>query len=219
MADEQVDTNVSTEQTPDGGADKQPEKQTEKTFTQAEVNAITRDRLAREKAKFADYDDLKALAEAKRQEDDAKKSELEKLQTRLAELEATTKEKDTLLKAEKRAGLIAKIAGQLGGIDPYDANFVLATQSIEPDGQDAEVEITRILTGLKEAKPYLFRSKAGGVEPFNPGSASGAAEKAESRQHRLNRIMSGGGSIWESDLQGGVTFAHPEDAKNLIPTP
>lgn len=45
-----------------------------RTFTQAEVNAIVADRLARERAKYADYDDLKskaAKADALQQQMDA----------------------------------------------------------------------------------------------------------------------------------------------------
>ena len=37
-------------------------QQENRTFTQDEVNAIVADRLARERAKYADYDDLKAQA-------------------------------------------------------------------------------------------------------------------------------------------------------------
>jgi hypothetical protein len=39
-----------------------PEATTETTFTQADVDRIVRERVAREKAKYADYDDLKAKA-------------------------------------------------------------------------------------------------------------------------------------------------------------
>ena len=39
-----------------------PAQQENRTFTQDEVNAIVADRLARERAKYADYDDLKAKA-------------------------------------------------------------------------------------------------------------------------------------------------------------
>ena len=39
-----------------------PAQQENRTFTQDEVNAIVADRLARERAKYADYDDLKAQA-------------------------------------------------------------------------------------------------------------------------------------------------------------
>ena len=46
---------VHQENTPAAG-----EQQTERTFTQAEMNAIISDRLTRERSKYADYDDLKA---------------------------------------------------------------------------------------------------------------------------------------------------------------
>ena len=39
-----------------------PAQQENRTFTQDEVNAIVADRLARERAKYADYDNLKAQA-------------------------------------------------------------------------------------------------------------------------------------------------------------
>ena len=48
---------VHQETTPAAG-----EQQTERTFTQVEMNAIISDRLTRERSKYADYDDLKAKA-------------------------------------------------------------------------------------------------------------------------------------------------------------
>lgn len=39
------------------------EQQEPRTFTQTEMNSIIADRLARERAKYADYDDLKAKAQ------------------------------------------------------------------------------------------------------------------------------------------------------------
>ena len=48
---------VKQEHTPAAG-----EQQTERTFTQAEMNAIIADRLNRERTKYADYDALKAKA-------------------------------------------------------------------------------------------------------------------------------------------------------------
>lgn len=51
------------------------EQQEPRTFTQAEVNSIVADRLTRERAKYADYDDLKAKA----QQFDTTKAELNAL--------------------------------------------------------------------------------------------------------------------------------------------
>lgn len=56
-----------------------PSRQEERTFTQAELNAIVADRLARERAKYADYDKLKDKA-----------GKADALQQRLDTLEADT---------------------------------------------------------------------------------------------------------------------------------
>lgn len=54
-----------------------PAQQENRTFNQDEVNAIVADRLTRERAKYADYDDLKAKA----QQFDTTKAELDALTT------------------------------------------------------------------------------------------------------------------------------------------
>ena len=53
------------------------EQQEPRTFTQAEMNSIIADRLARERAKYADYDDLKAKAD----QFDTTKAQLDALTT------------------------------------------------------------------------------------------------------------------------------------------
>ena len=60
----------------------------EKTFTQAEVDAIVGERLGREKAKFADYEDLKNKAAEYDRQQEASKSELQKAQEKSAKLQA-----------------------------------------------------------------------------------------------------------------------------------
>ena len=52
----------------------------EKTFTQAELDAIVGDRLKRERAKYADYSDLKTKAEEYDRQQEKSKSELQKAQ-------------------------------------------------------------------------------------------------------------------------------------------
>ena len=53
-------------------------QQPERTFTQAEMNAIISDRLSRERSKYADYDDLKAKAQQFDAAQEAGKTELQK---------------------------------------------------------------------------------------------------------------------------------------------
>lgn len=74
-----------TQQTQDEATQDKPaqpveEKQQDRHFTQAELDRIVSDRIARERARFQDYDELKAKASASRS-----------LEERLAELETVNK--------------------------------------------------------------------------------------------------------------------------------
>jgi len=74
-----------------------------KTFTQAELDAVVRDRLARERAKYADYDDLKAKAA----EADKSKTQIDKM---AEQLESLTKENAEA----KREAARRDVADELG---------------------------------------------------------------------------------------------------------
>lgn len=67
-----------------------------KTFTQAELDAAIESRLTRERAKFADYEALKAKADKFDKAEEAAKSELQKAQEQAAaykaQLDAKTRE-------------------------------------------------------------------------------------------------------------------------------
>lgn len=82
-----------------------PEIDEEKTFTQAEVDEIVKDRLARERAKYADYDALAEKAEAY----DAREAELAKAAERASEAEAKLSAYE---KEKERAALVKKVMGE-----------------------------------------------------------------------------------------------------------
>lgn len=67
-------------------------KGSEKTFTQADLDRILADRLKRESAKYADYDDLKAKAEKFAELEDKDKSEAAKLADKLTKAESKAAE-------------------------------------------------------------------------------------------------------------------------------
>ena len=71
-------------------------QQAERTFTQAEMNAIISDRLSRERSKYADYDDLKAKAAQFDAAQEAGKTELQKANEKAAKLQ---EQLDTMTKA------------------------------------------------------------------------------------------------------------------------
>ena len=97
---------VHQENTPAAG-----EQQTERTFTQAEMNAIISDRLTRERSKYADYDDLKAKAAQFDAAQEAGKTELQKANEKAAKLQ---EQLDTLTKAHTLRELRSKVAAATG---------------------------------------------------------------------------------------------------------
>lgn len=89
-------------------AEAKPTAPAEKTFTQADVDRLIGDRLARQKdqltANFADYDDLKAAAERLKTIEDAQKSEQQKASDKIAEL---TKQLEQVAAEAEKANLKA----------------------------------------------------------------------------------------------------------------
>lgn len=86
-------------------------QQPERTFTQAEMNAIISDRLSRERSKYADYDDLKAKAQQFDAAQEAGKTELQKANEKAAKLQ---EQLDTLTKANTLRELRSKVAAATG---------------------------------------------------------------------------------------------------------
>jgi len=60
----------------------------EKTFTQAELNAIVEDRLKRDRAKYADYEELKTKAAEYDKQTESNKTELQKATEKATKLQA-----------------------------------------------------------------------------------------------------------------------------------
>ena len=83
----------------------------EKTFTQSEMDAILGDRLKRERAKYADYNDLKAKAAKFDEAEAASKSELEKAVERAEKAEQALAD---IKAAAEVAALRAEVAKEKG---------------------------------------------------------------------------------------------------------
>ena len=82
-----------------------------RTFTQEELNAIVGKRLAEEKSKFADYEDLKAKASKFDEMEEANKSELQKATERANALESELK---AMKSAEEIRLMREKVANETG---------------------------------------------------------------------------------------------------------
>ena len=77
----------------------------DKTFTQAEVDSIVEGRLAREKQKYADYEDLKEKASKYDEYQEQSKTELQKEKEKSDALQAklsTLEKKDTVRQVREK---------------------------------------------------------------------------------------------------------------------
>lgn len=83
----------------------------ERTFTQAELDAVISERLSRERAKYADYETLKQKAVKFDEAEEASKSELQKAQEKAS---AYKEELDRMKKAESVRSVREKVAKDTG---------------------------------------------------------------------------------------------------------
>jgi hypothetical protein len=145
---------ASTEGTPPEGQ----EQEAGKTFTQADLDRIVAERLARESKKYADYDDLKAKAEEaarlQAEQEEATASDLDKA------VKAARKEVEEALRAEFAQERVAdKIDALAAGkfADPEDARLRLASRVGEfvQDGSVDTDAISKALDEVLEKHPHL----------------------------------------------------------------
>lgn len=119
---------------------------------QDEFDRMVGARLARERQKFADYDDLKAKASKFDEVDAASKSELQKAQDAIAERDRQLAELPRT--ARQQAIRFASLASQRGFLDPEDALVF-----IDADLGDTEA-VEAALEDLATRKPHLVRQEA-----------------------------------------------------------
>lgn len=117
------------------GATAEPDR----TFTQAEMDAIIGDRLKRERAKYADYEDVKAKAAKYDELEAANKSELEKAveeRDRLAsQVKAFEEEKahaEAVAKAAAEHGVDASLLARMQGDVDENAKFLKEQMASAP---------------------------------------------------------------------------------------
>jgi hypothetical protein len=161
---------------------------TAKTFTEDEINRIVKERLDRERKKYADYNDLK-LAKAKLDEiemasktnEERALAKLKDLETKLAEQERAVRAADT--KEKKRAALESANLGI-----PKD---VTLTELLDMIPGETDEAIESAITRLKKLFPV---SKAQGIgtqvtETPNAGKKTIAMRLAEIRVQLKDRTL------------------------------
>lgn len=109
---------------------------------------------------------LRELEDQKRQMDEAKLSETERLQKRLAELERKEIEYQQSLQARTLEYEVKLQAAQLGIVDAEAAYRLINLAEIEFDDSGKPVNVDRVLRELISTKPYLVGSYQ--MSPTNP---------------------------------------------------
>ncbi len=145
--------------TPDSDTNGPPpetgDKPSGKTFTQADLDRLIDERLKRERAKYEDYPKLKEQAKQWQEHEDAQKSELEKLQTKLdAETAARERAESRAKSAFVQSSAMSELAAKGVPPDRLKAAFRL----LDADGLKVEDDGT--VNGVTDAVDKLLKENA-----------------------------------------------------------
>jgi hypothetical protein len=172
---ETSDTNTADENQTEN-TDTTKEGGNERTFSQADVDRIVQERVARVKATPpADYEEMKKAAAKLAEIEDANATELEKANKRAEKAEA-----DALKTAEKaketaiRAAIIAE-AAKKNVVNPNVVAALVDRASIEFDGDGNPTNIAEAVEVLLEAEPYL--AGGGTHQSVDQGARGGGADQ------------------------------------------
>ena len=173
----------------DGSDEGSQSSEEPRTFSQDELDRIVGERLARERSKLGDVEELRRKAAEFDKVEEERKSELEKAVDKAAkeaeektrgELEPTWKKR--LVRSEVRAVAAGKLA------DPNDAISLLDLDSFEldEDGNVDEDKVVKAITKLVEDKPYLAANGTRRKVDFDAGSRT-PAKGGEDVNARIRR--------------------------------
>jgi predicted nucleic acid-binding Zn-ribbon protein len=137
-----------------------------KTFTQAELDAVVKDRLKREREKYSDYEDLKAKAAKFDEAEEANKTELQKATERAKALED---ELNGLKEAEKLRTMRAEVAKETG----IPANLLTGSTEDECKAQAEAIK------AFAQPQGYPKVRDSSGLSVQTSSVANGATTKAQ----------------------------------------
>ena len=144
----------------------------DKTLTQADVDRIVADRLARERAKYADHDDLKAKAAKLAEIEAAQQTEAEKL---TADRDAALKRADAATARAVRAEVKALADGFA---DRDDAALYLGDLSqYVTDGEIDTQALGKALAEVLDRKPHLKTAAAVRTPAPDPSQGRGGTSE------------------------------------------
>jgi hypothetical protein len=150
--------------------------------TQADLDRIIEARLARERAQYADYADLKKKADEHDAYVESQKTESQKA-IDAAKTEATTATTQTFLSRIVGAEVKA-LAGAAGFNDPADALQVLDPKNLPVKGDEPDTDaIKALVEKLATDKPYLLKTEPAKKTPTTrPKAPDGVKPEQETHE-------------------------------------
>lgn len=150
--------------------------------SQADLDRLLGRRLRDERARFADYDDLKVKAAKLDEIEAANQSELEKLQKKAADAEAARERAESSARETTvRSAIIAEAVRQKA-IDPDAVASLVPVSSIEVDAEGRPQGVEEAVKSLLAEKAYLV------------GDNGGAGRRTVKKTDADQGARSGGGS-------------------------
>ncbi len=175
------------QQEPEGGEGPQGEGQQPEAprFNQADVDRIIKERLERERTRYADYEDLKKSAAELKKLQDAQLGEKERLEKQLTEAQQAAAQAATaaqareaeinsrLIRAEVRV-----VAAELGFANPDDAYALADLAGVEVAEDGSVSHVKKALEKLAKEKAYLLKTETAPVGTPPRGQPRSAGQSA-----------------------------------------
>lgn len=147
--------------------------------SQTQFDSMIQERIRRERAKFSDYGDLKEKAAKLDEIEAASKSELEKSQERIAQLEAEAQASAQAARESALRSAVISEAAKRDVVDPDAAVALLDRESLEFDDSGRPTNVADAMDALLEARPYLVKQNGSQRGTADQGARTSTSEQLD----------------------------------------
>lgn len=165
-----------------GGNDGQQPVQQERTFTQAELNAIINQRLEQERRKYADYDTIRQQLTTLQAGQQSQQQQVQQLEQQNQQLAVVSKEKAIEAAVAKAAGAI--------GLDPEAALKLADLNTLTVDDSGNVTNAADVVKTVAERFPGLLKRPLPTVNVVN--GQAGATLTPEQKEAQFRQEFFGG---------------------------
>lgn len=178
-----------------GETDAAPDSTNTRTLSQEQLDRLIGERLQAERAKYADYDELKAKVQ---EAENAQKTEAERTAERIQQLE--TQNREMAERSRKAAvDLALTQAASSAGLPPKAAVRLVDASAIEFDEAGNVANADALINAVAEEWPQLRGRQTPPQQPLNPPGGQQPAGRTDDDRRR--EYFGGGGNVFRG---GGV---------------